>query len=199
MRYLVRGICSWLGALLFVVLAACATQENTVRAGGKRHQSVVDRQASSLQAKIALLLEKKQYRAALEAMASYSRYNQPSRGMEREFVAAINGLVETAEDALARNDYLCAGQSLRWALAAYPADKGLRHKIRSGARRMRIGLESSAAKLMDQGMQEYRQGALDRAIRIWQGILTFDDGNGEARKAIETATIQKKSLRAMEN
>lgn len=194
-----RSIYRWMVTLLFLTAAACATQEKAVRSGGKKQHPVVDRQGALLQTKISQLLGKKQYRQALDVMGLHGRYNQPPTGLEREFVVAVNGLLETAEDALARNDYLCAGQSFRWALAAYPADKGLKHKVRSGARRIRIGLESCSVKLMDQGMQEYRQGALDKAIRTWQGILTFDEGYNEARKAIETATIQKNSLRAMEN
>lgn len=52
---------------------------------------------------------------------------------------------------------------------------------------------------MDQGLQEYRRGELDRAIRTWKSILSFNAGHSEARKAIETATIQKKSLQVMED
>ncbi|ACM20750.1 hypothetical protein Geob_2397 [Geotalea daltonii FRC-32] len=186
--------------LLLISLAACSTPEKTLRpAGEKPPQPISERQVSTMQKKVALLLEKKLYRQALTTIACRNQLNQPSPGMENEFITAINGLVDTAEEAMARGEHVFAGQAFRLALAAYPAERSLRRKVRSGTRKIRIHLESCSNRLMDQGLQEYRWGELDRAIRTWKSILSFNAGHSEARKAIETATIQKKSLQVMED
>ncbi|WP_243373351.1 hypothetical protein [Geotalea sp. SG265] len=184
--------------ILLLVLGACSTPEGNLRKAEKPQQPVHERQVSAMQKKVTYFLEKKQYRQALETMTRRREPNLSPSGMEKEFVAAVNGLLETGEEAMARNEHLAAGQLFKLALATYPAEPSLRRKVKPSARRVKIYLDSCSAKLMDEGMQEYRRGELDPAIRTWKSILSFDPGHREALKAIETATVQKKSLQVLE-
>jgi len=49
--------------------------------------------------------------------------------------------------------------------------------------------------LTEEGLAEYREGNLEKALLKWKSALRFDPGNEEARKASETASIQLKNLK----
>jgi hypothetical protein len=184
--------------LLILAMTACSTPGKNLRSPEDTpQQPAADRQQSALNKKVAVLLEKKMYRQALETLTRRREPNHPPPGMEKEFITTINCLLEAGEDAMARNECLTAGLNFRAALEAYPGEPLLRKKVKIAAKRVKTHLQSCSARLMDQGVQEYRRGELDQAIRTWKGILSFDPGHKEARKAIETASIQKKSLQTL--
>lgn len=177
--------------LCLVSLSACSGQDRTVR--GSTTQFAREQHTLALRKKVNGLLEKRQYRRALEAVTG-RQPNQPVEGMEKEYLCAVNGLLLTAEQAMEQLDYLLAGQNFTAALTAYPDDLSLRGQLKTSERRIKVHLNTCSNRLMEQGLVEYRKGDLDKAIRTWKTIIAFNGGYAEARKAIETATVQKKSL-----
>lgn len=155
-------------------------------------------QPSPLRKKVASLLEKRNYRRAIELMGDRNQLNRPVAGMEKEYILAVNGLLEAGEAALNRGDCAVAGHAFKWALDAYPAEPSLRRNIRWNPKKVKKHMETCSNRLMDQGLQEYRRGDLESAIRTWKGIIAFNAGHKEARKAIETATIQMRSLQNLD-
>jgi len=53
--------------------------------------------------------------------------------------------------------------------------------------------------MMEQGLEEYRRGSLESAIRKWKVLLTIRPGHQEAKKALDTATVQLQTLQGMKD
>lgn len=186
-----------LGILLAAAigLAACSSQEIVlVKPAEVVQQSATavpkrQPQVSPLRRKVGSLLERKQYRQALELMNGKSH-----EGLEKEYVLAINGLLEVGDDAFSLGDYASAARSFKAALDAYPAEAALKERVSRDPRQIRSCLEICANRMMEQGLEEYRRGRLENAINKWKVVLTISPGRQEARKSLDTATAQLKEL-----
>ena len=185
---------SWLISLLMVLsgMVACASREKAVMPS---EEISAEQQQTLLRKKVAALLEKNSYRRALELMNGRANPGAPAAGMDREYLTAMNGMIATGEESLSKADYAVAGQSLRVVLDFYPVQASLRGKINRDQAQVRKQLETSGNRLLEQGLMEYRSGNLQNAISKWKEIITFDTGNKEAIKAIETATVQLRTLK----
>jgi hypothetical protein len=191
-----RGVCWFISLLLaLAAMVACSSQEKAIVQSG---ETPANQQQAVLRKKVAALLEKKSYHRAIELMGGRSHPGTPAAGMEREYLMAINGLITAGEDSLSQGDYAVAGQSFRWVLDSYPVEPSLRGKVRRDPKQVRKQLETCASRLMEQGLMEYRNGNLENAINRWKEIIAFDTGHKEAKKAIETATVQLRALQNME-
>jgi hypothetical protein len=182
-------------------ITACSGQDKAVKNAEPPPpaQTQQQQQQALLRKKVSALLEKGSYRRALELMGGRNHPGHPATGLEREYIAAIKGLIASGEESLARGEYAAAGQSFKCALDCYPVDPALRDRVRPEPRQIRAHLEDCSNRLMEQGLQEYRRGNLESAIRKWKGLIAFNAGHKEARKAIETATVQLRALQNMEN
>lgn len=149
-------------------------------------------QLSPLRKKVISLLEKKSYRQAIELMSGKNR-----EGMEREYVLAINGLLEVGDDAFSLGDYAAAARSFKGVLDAYPVEPSLKERISYTPKQIRAYLETCANRLMDQGLEEYRRGKLENAISKWKGVLMINPAHQEARKSLDTATVQLQALQKL--
>jgi len=200
------------GALLMLLmavlgLAACTSQDaNVVKQAEVVQQpaTVVQRpvtveqrrqpQVSPLRRKVLPLLEKKNYRQAVELMNG--RYHD---GLEKEYIQAINGLLEVGDDAFSLGDYENAAQTYNGVLNAYPVEPSLRERISHNPKKIRTCMETCVDRMMEQGLEEYRLGRLKSATRKWKVLLTISPGDEGAKKAIETATVQLQALQNLKN
>lgn len=183
--------------LVLVLLPACSSHRRIPPAEGKNHQLSQERRLAVLRKKVNPLLKKKHYRRALELVCERHQANQPLDGMEKEYIAAVNGLLEIGEDAMSSSDYGFAGQNFRTVLDAYPAESKLVGKIKSSEKVLKAHLETCSNELMEQGLEQYRRGELEKAIKTWKTIIAFSADHKGAEKAIATATVQEKSLNEM--
>jgi hypothetical protein len=191
-----KGTHGYISLLLALVgMAACSGQDKAVM-NVETLPPQKQQQEMPLRKKVAGLLEKGSYRRALELMSGRNRPGSPAAGVEQEYIAAINGLIATGDEAFSRGNYAAAGQSFKCVLDSYPVDPALRNRARREPKQVRAQLEACSNRLMEQGLQEYRRGNLESAIRKWKELIAFRPGNNEARKAIDTATVQ---LRALQN
>jgi hypothetical protein len=138
---------------------------------------------------VILLLIKKNYQNALELMNTKNH-----EGLEKEYILAINGLLETGDKAFSQGDYVAAGRAFRRVLDSYPVEPLIREKVSRNMRQIKSSLATTADRLMDQGLQEYRRGWLESAISKWKVLLTFSPGHREAKKALDTAKVQLQAL-----
>jgi len=181
-------------------LAACSSRESALVKPAEVVQqppAVVQKrqpQVSPLRRKVVSLLEKKKYRQALEMMN-----NRTHEGLEREYLLAVNGLLEVGEDAFALGDYAAAGRSFKGVLDAYAGAPTLRERVSRDPKQIRSYLETCVNRLMEEGLEEYRRGRLESAIRKWKGLLAISPGHQEAKMALDTATVQLQSLQNMKN
>jgi len=188
-----RGLISLLLALAGLV--ACSGQEKAVIPVG---ESRAGQQQAILRNKVAALLEKKNYRRAIELMTDGHQPGSPPARMGREYVAAINGLAAAGEESLSRGDYAVAGQSFKLALESYPTEPSLRERMMRDPKQLKKQMDTCSNRLMEQGLMEYRRGNMENAIRKWKELVAFDPGHHEAKKALETATAQLRALQKME-
>jgi tetratricopeptide (TPR) repeat protein len=151
-------------------------------------------QVSPLRRKVFPLLEKKNYRQAIELMNG--RYHE---GLEKEYIQAINGLLEVGDDAFSLGDYETAALTFKGVLNAYPVEPSLRERISHNPKQIRTCMETCVNRMMEQGLEEYRRGRLKSAIRKWRVLLTISPGYEGAKKALETAIIQLQALQNLKN
>lgn len=188
------------GALLVLLaavfgLASCSSQKSA-RVGQRPAAGLAKRQAqvSSLRGKVVSLLEKKNYRQALELMNGRNY-----AGLESDYVLAINGLLEAGETAFSLGDYAAAAHSFKGALDAYPPEHSLREHVSHSSKQIRSSMETCADRMMEQGLEEYRRGRLESAVSKWKEVLRFSPGHQEARKSIDTTAIQLQALQNLKN
>lgn len=181
-------------------LAACSSRESSLvkRTGeGQQSAAAVEKrqpQVPPLRRKVVSLLEKKQYRQALVLMNGKNR-----EGLEKEYIQALNGLLASGDDALSTGDYATAGRAFKGAFNAYPAESSLRDRVSHDPKRIRALLETCVNRMMEQGLEEYRRGNLESAISKWKALLAIQSGHKEAKKALDTATVQLQTLQNMKN
>lgn len=177
-------------------LVACSSQDSAQIKPSKVELLTPKRQpqVTPLKRKVVSLLEKKQYRQAIEAMNG--RYNE---GLEKEFILSINRQLEIADNAYSAGDYSIAAHSYKCVLNAYPAETALRKHIRHDPKKIRSNMEYCVSRIMEQGLSEYRDGRLESAISKWKDLLSISPGNNEAKKALDTTTTQLKSLQNLKD
>jgi outer membrane protein assembly factor BamD (BamD/ComL family) len=180
-------------------LAACSSQKTSlVKPAGESQQPAAapkrQSQIPPLRRKVVSLLEKKNYRQAIELMNGKNR-----EGLEKEYVQALNGLLEAGNDAFSSGDYGAAGRSFKMALNAYPAEPPLRDRVSHEPKQIRALLDACVNRLMEQGLEEYRRGNLESAIGKWKALLAIRPGHKEAKKALDTATVQLQALQNMKD
>jgi tetratricopeptide (TPR) repeat protein len=190
------------GILLAAVfgLAACSGKESVLvkpakvarrpAADGQKHQP----QVSPLRRKVVSLLEKKNFRQAIELLSGRNR-----DGLEKEYVLAVNGLLEAGDDDLSHGEYAAAASSFKAALDAYPAAPFPRERLSHDPKQIRASLEICANRMMEQGIEEYRRGRLESAIGKWKGVLAINPGHRQAKQSLDTATIQLQGLQNLKN
>ncbi len=180
-------------------LVACASQEGTLAkpAGDGPHPAAIvsgrQQEVSRLRRKVAFQLQKKNYRQAIELMSGKNR-----EGLEREYLLAVNGLLEAGNHAYAAGDYPSAARSFKWALNAYPVEPSLRDRVSHDPKRIAALLDACENRLMEQGLEEYRWGRLESAISKWKVLLAIRPGHQEAKRALDTATVQLQTLQRMQ-
>jgi len=103
-----------------------------------------------------------------------------------------------AEIAISKEDFLSAGKIYYALLKNYKYFDKFYKSLSLPKKFLDDGLENCRLQLTKRGLEEYRKGNLAEALTIWKGILKFDPDNQQIKKAIETATIQLKSLRKKE-
>ena len=180
--------------LLAIALAGCSSHKIRSAQHSRTSIKAVSKQSpvSPLRRKVNMLLERKHYRQALEMMNSRSH-----EGFEKEYVLAINGLLEIGDAALSQGDCESSIRAFKSVLDAY-SEISLKERIHRDPKQIRamIGCEN---RLMEQGLQEYRGGRLESAIRSWKYLLAVNPGHQEARKALDTATVQLQALQNLKS
>jgi len=181
-------------------LAACSGKEGTlIKPAGGAQQRTADmqkrqQQVSFLRRKVVSQLEKKNYRQAIELMNGRNH-----EGLEKEYIQALNGLLEEGDNAFSHGDYVVAARSFKTVLDAYPAAHSSRERLSHDPKQIRYNLEICINRLMEQGIEEYRRGRLENAIRKWKDVLTISPGHPQAKKSLDTATIQLQTLQNLKS
>jgi len=186
-----------------IELAACSSQESALVKPVEEVQppapvvsspvvSNRQQQVPPLRRKVVSHLEKKNYRQAIELMNGKNR-----EGLEKEYGQAVKGLLAVGNDAYAAGDYATAARSFKGVLNAYPLETSRRDRASHDPKKIRTLLDICVNRMMEQGLEEYRRGSLESAIRKWKVLLAIRPGHQEAKRALDTATVQLQTLQGM--
>jgi tetratricopeptide (TPR) repeat protein len=123
----------------------------------------------------------------------------PGGAVDRASAAGYLKIVEEikrlADEAAAKEDYIKAGIGYAVLRKEYPAAEKLGQALSFSGNSLDEGLKKCRAQLTQKGLEQYRQGKLQEAVSLWQGLLQFDPENDEIKRAVDTATEQRKKLK----
>jgi tetratricopeptide (TPR) repeat protein len=145
-----------------------------------------------------ILLDKGRYENVARRMSS-RRWHEFSSKRDRVhlYSEAINGFIDRGSSRMKLKEYGLAGISFRKALDYYPSEKNIAKKIKLSKQKLLKNIGKCSNTLMEAGLLKYRAGQIEESIAIWNRIILFDPRNVEARKALDTATIQLENLRKL--
>jgi len=123
------------------------------------------------------------YRAALAG--------DPGAASRNPYLEIFEWMREGADGAYEKQDCARAGSAYGLLSINYPDAGNL--SFSQGYLKERIKYCSKT--LTEEGLAEYREGNLEKALLKWRSALKFDPGNEEARKASETTGVQMKNLK----
>ncbi len=146
---------------------------------------------------VELMLQKEEYLSALKLIRK-ERANAKKEGMYRhEYVRAMNGLIYRGKLLYFKKEFEKGARTFREVLSYYPGSKDEAKMVSESSADVKRLINEGSKNLMEEGLSEYRDGNLGYAIKIWKKILVFNPGYKEAKKAIDTATIQLKNLKSL--
>ena len=133
-------------------------------------------------------------KAMNSCVASYQIYpNDPV--LLTNLINIILDMKFLAEIAISKEDFLSAGTIYYALLNNYKYFDKFYKSHSLPKEFLDEGLKDCGLQLTKKGLEQYRQGNLADAIKIWEGILKFDPDNQKIKKAIETTSTQLKNLK----
>jgi tetratricopeptide (TPR) repeat protein len=143
------------------------------------------------------LMQEGKYERALELFASAWKSAPDHPGVEEKFPAALEGLKKSGDEARRQGQLGEAGKRYAAAMRflSHPALKGRSLSFTRADLKGRI--DKLSETLMEQGLEDYRQGRLEAAIAHWRKILSYDPSHEEAAKSVKTATTQLENLKKL--
>ena len=120
------------------------------------------------------------------------------KAVKTAYANGVGRIRAIGDKALTAKNYALAGKVNGLLLRNLESFKGVAGAA-AGAGSSKQELEESlrvcSSGLTNGGLAEYRKGNLEGAIALWDGLLAFDPGNAEIKKAVETAKAQLSKLK----
>ncbi len=130
------------------------------------------------------------YRSALKALPGIA-------GLKAGYAAIVGEIQAAGDKAFAAGDYASAGRISVLLLDNLAGFERLGVAGTLTAKSLAAMAQRCAVRLKNRGLEEYRKGNLEKAVAIWGGLLEFDPGNAEIKKAVETARAQIGRLKTL--
>ncbi|MDX2480260.1 MAG: hypothetical protein QNK24_07975 [Desulfuromusa sp.] len=165
--------------------------ENSGALAKKQYQAQLLRKKTELNN----LLEKRDFLTALLAAVEGIKQGVQEEELTREYLSALNGVVEQGGLQLDANHPDQAGLLFRAALNSYPKDVELVTGAELTTEELETSIALCAKMLMERGLTAYRSGELNDAIGLWKRVLEFDPQHQASQKAIQTVSTQLTNLK----
>ncbi len=144
-------------------------------------------------------LESGNYAKAVAIYQSVFKNYPEDKAVKDRYAKGIAEIGETGARALAAKDYALAGKIDGLLLTNLDSCEGVAGAAAGGGlskEALTEALRVCSTALTNAGLAEYRKGNLENAIALWDGLLAFDPGNAEIKKAVETARAQLGKLKS---
>jgi tetratricopeptide (TPR) repeat protein len=136
-----------------------------------------------------------------KALAVYQAALKDYPGDKAAKAAYLKGVGEikgVGDKALAEKDYVLAGKVNGLLLKNFESIGGTADEAAGKAmsrQELEEAIRACSSGLTNGGLVEYRKGNIEIAIALWDELLSFDPGNAEIKKAVETAKAQLGKLK----
>jgi len=140
-------------------------------------------------------IESGEHQKAIDIYSDECRKQPKDLQLEKEYAKSLEGMKATAEKALGIRDYVSAGRIYYVLQNNYAKFNDVAQRLSFNSAYLNTRLSYCKKSLSVQGFQEYRKGNLDKAIVLWQSLLTIDPQNKDIKEAVKTATQQRKNLK----
>lgn len=186
-------ITNWLLCLILIAtLAACTgTQPAGHTSTGKGDTGS---QVESLRPQIRSRLDRSEFLSALRLMRQQVNSGMSEANLAEEYGLALRGGMNYGVELLEKGQFNECGLYFRQILNLYPRNLPDISGVSAGQARQRLNYCSD--QLMAKGLAEYRAGQMQQAISFWTALLVFNPERTEAKKAIDTCSIQLRNLKA---
>ncbi len=184
--------------LLSLNLSSCSNVRQVIERVREKAVSFQTSGNADIREKLADLIQNKDYSTAIDLIMVEVEKGKEETTYEEQYVASINGLIESGMEYYADGDYGRSGIAFTKVKDNYPSSRNLTTSIRSSSRQIKSYIKKLTDKLMGDGIKEYRSGNLGNAISTWREIIEYHPDHSEANKMIDITTIQMKNLKKIE-
>ncbi len=139
-------------------------------------------------------VEAGEYRRAINIYSETYRLQPHDGAFAKEFTRCIEGIRSIADERMEKGDIAAAGGLYYILQHDYQKFADIEQTLSFDHAYLKAKLDFCRQTLTKQGFEEYRQGNLEKAITLWQGLLAIDPQNNDMKEAVRTATQQKKNL-----
>jgi tetratricopeptide (TPR) repeat protein len=110
------------------------------------------------------------------------------------YIRTLESIQSTGDRAFERGDFALAGCVYEILLKHASSATRINGSFSFDRKGLIAKIKTCKKTLFENGLEQYRSGNLNQAISIWKGILVFDPGNQEIKRAVDMATLQLKNL-----
>jgi tetratricopeptide (TPR) repeat protein len=179
--------------ILMASLVACTSSPPAGPSSRKEASARESGQVQALQKQIRSRLERREFLKSLRLMQQEVHAGLSESSLAEEYRLALRGGVHYSEELAGKGQFRESGIYLRQLLSFYPQSLPAISGI--SAEEIRQRMNSCSDQLMARGLAAYRAGQMQQAIDFWTELLAFNPERTEAKKAIETCSIQLRNLR----
>ena len=124
---------------------------------------------------------------------SFAKYPENQKLLSN-YLKTLENIKRVADRAFEKKDYNLAGQTYYTLLKNYSNFKNFAELLSFNSEFLNARVTECRTCVSRKGLEQYRKRNFREAISIWKNLLAFDPNNIYIRNAIDTATIQLKTL-----
>jgi tetratricopeptide (TPR) repeat protein len=185
------------GLLRFILLAFLFSCTNTPPVNHAHKESIQGKREGlgplqTLQPQLRAMLERREFLKSLRLMQQEVKLGLSESSLAEEYALALRGGLNYSEELSGKGRFSECGLYARQLLNLYPQNLPALPGV--SAEQIRQGMNSCSDELMARGLAAYRAGQMQEAINFWSALLVFNPERTEAKKAIDTCSIQLRNL-----
>ena len=140
-------------------------------------------------------MEAGEYQKAIDIYNGECRKQPHDQQLTREYVKNLDGMRAAADKAFDAKDFASAGRIYYVLQSNYAKFNNFAQALSFDRTYLKARLSYCKKYLSVEGFQEYRNGHLNKALILWQGVLAIDPDNKDIKEAVKTAKLQQKNLK----
>lgn len=180
--------------LLLALLVACTSTPPARPLSRKEVLARESGQVERLRPQLRSLLERREFSKALRMMQQEVKLGLSESSLAEEYTLALRGGMNYSDELSRKGKFSECGIYARQLLNLYP--RNLPDLAGVSAEQIRQRMNFCSDQLMEKGLAAYRAGQMQEAINFWRALLVFNPERTEAKKAIDTCSIQLRNLKA---